>query len=42
MQHIRYSSGNTDFFYFINDKDNMLKSRIIEFIDNLWIETLLR
>ena len=34
-QHIRYSAGNTDFIYIINDKDNMLKSKIIGFIGSL-------
>jgi hypothetical protein len=34
-QHMRYSSGNTDFFYIIEDKDNTLRTRIIKFADSL-------
>lgn len=34
-QHMRYSAGNTDFIYVINDNDNILKSRMINFIDSL-------
>lgn len=34
-QHMRYSAGNTDFIYAINDSDNTLKSRMINFINSL-------
>jgi hypothetical protein len=33
--HMRYSAGNTDFFYIIEDKEKVLRSKIISFIRGL-------
>jgi hypothetical protein len=33
--HMRYSAGNTDFFYVIEDKEKVLRSKIISFISGL-------